>query len=106
MEYAVWLDMTYGSGPDHCDPAGVTAFSDITIKNLHARDPTKGGYIVRGLIVDGQPKNIPVRNLTLWNVSVTGHNADQVLCTHASGVVHDVHPPLSASDPTCTFKEV
>ena len=107
VEYAIWLDMTYGGGSDHCYASGVTAFSNITVRNLRSHDPTKGAYIVRGLIVDGDKDAIPVHNLTLDNVTVTGKNSDSVVCTHASGFVRNVHPPLvNAGDKTCSFKQV
>lgn len=106
VEYAVWLDMTYGGGSDQCYASGVTAFSNITVRNLHAHNMQKGAYVVRGLIVDGHKGAIPVQNLTLDNVTVTGHNSDKVTCTHASGFVHNVHPPLDGSDQTCLFKQV
>jgi len=103
VEYAIWFDMAYGGGSDHCYLDGTTQFRNITVRNLVAKDPTKGGIRINGLKVDGHKDMIPIQGLRLENVQVSGEHAD-VFCTHAEGIAHNVNPPVKSSDSTCKIQ--
>merc|ERR1740121_2878071 len=101
VEYGVWFDMAYGDdSPDHCDLAKTTQFRDITIRNLVAKNPTKGGIRINGLKIDDHKDMLPIQGLTLDDVHVSGDNAD-VFCSHAEVSTNDVSPTIKSKDGTC-----
>jgi len=109
VEYGIWFDMQYDGdsephpSPDHCDLAGTTQFHNVTIRNLVAKDPTKGGIRINGLKIDGHENKLPIHGLTLDNVKVSGKHAD-VFCSHAEVIAHDVSPSIKSKDGTCDVK--
>ena len=103
MEYAVWIDMLYGSHASAtCSASNTSLFSNITVLNLHVDGVTKAAYEIVGLEVVGDgsgpaPREEPIRGVVLSNVTVLNfdkaeHGVGE--CTHASVRTNAVTPSL------------
>ena len=97
---AVWIDMQYGQKDPSttCPASEVSAFTNITVRNLHAKSISKGGsaYMIVGLSVSAA-KAPPITGLTLENITVAGKYTGKDVCRFADVKATGMVPPL----PSC-----
>ena len=100
VSQAVWIDMQYGQKDPStsCPASEVSAFNNITVRNLHAKSIAKKGsaYMIVGLRVPGA-NTPPIVGLTLDNITVEGKYSGKDVCRYASVTATGLAPPL----PSC-----
>lgn len=90
--------MDYFSKETNCSRSNVTIFEDVVVRNLHVDEATASAYEIVGLRVNGEPAMLPIRGVTLDNVTVAkyprvGH------CAYASvRSVGEVAPRVPAGE--------
>jgi hypothetical protein len=81
-----------------CPASEVSAFTNITVRNLHAKSVAKKGsaYMIVGLRVPGA-NTPPIMGLTLDNITVEGKYSGKDVCRYADVMATGLAPPL----PSC-----